>query len=221
MQQRAGWIWEFLYPAGFDTWPPPVNILYVIVPWFGVMAAGYGFGAIMQREQASRRRLCLRIGLTMTALFVAYAIVTAIAGRAQQDDAPLLFRVLNPPKYPVSQAFLLMTLGPAIAVLPLLEHARGRLAAVLEVFGRVPMFYYLLHIPAIHVAALVVNGLRGSGYHAEWYATAPYASVPPAAQWSLPLLYLTWAVVVAALYVPCRWFARVKAARRDGWLQFI
>jgi hypothetical protein len=129
--------------------------------------------------------------------------------------------VLNPPKYPVSQPFLLMTLGPAIALLPLLEHARGRMAGVLETLGRVPMFYYLLHIPAIHVAALVVNALRGAGYHADWYATAPYASVPPEARWSLPQLCLTWAIVVALLYLACRWFASVKAARRDSWLRFI
>jgi uncharacterized membrane protein len=223
VQLRAGWIWEFFYPAGFDTWPPPVNILYVIAPWFGVMAAGYGFGAIMTREPAERRRLCLRIGLTMTALFVVYAAVAAVAlrGGGNGDDGPLLFRVLNPPKYPVSQPFLLMTLGPAIALLPLLEHARGRMAGVLETLGRVPMFYYLLHIPAIHVAALVVNALRGAGYHADWYATAPYASVPPEARWSLPQLYLTWAIVVALLYLACRWFASVKAARRDSWLRFI
>jgi uncharacterized membrane protein len=220
LQTRAGWLWEFIYPAGYDSWPPPVAILYVIAPWFGVMAAGYGFGAIMTRDVAERRRLCLRIGLTMTALFVVYAIVMSVVQRSQPGP-PLLFRVLNPPKYPVSQPFLLMTLGPAIALLPLLENARGRIAGVLETFGRVPMFYYLLHIPAIHIAALVVNALRGAGYHPEWYATAPFAQVPPAGRWSLLVLYLTWAIVVALLYVACRWFASVKATRRDSWLRYV
>jgi uncharacterized membrane protein len=224
VQQRAGWIWEFVYPAGYDAWPPPLAILYVIAPWFGVMAAGYGFGAIVRREPAARRRTCLRIGLTMIGLFAVYAIVmivTAVRSQAGANGMPLVFRVLNPAKYPVSQAFLLMTLGPAITLLPLLERARGPIAGILDTFGRVPMFYYLLHIPAIHVAALAVNGLRGAGYHPEWYATAPYASVPPAAQWSLPLLYLTWAIVVALLYLPCRWFDRVKASRRDSWLRYL
>jgi len=78
----------------------------------------------------------------------------------------------------------------------------------------VPMFYYLLHIPAIHVAALVVNWFRLGTVHHEWYATAPFASVPPDARWSLPLLYLVFAVVVASLYWPCRGYARVRASRR-------
>jgi uncharacterized membrane protein len=221
MQGQVGWLWEFVYPAGYQSWPPPLAILYVIAPWFGVMAAGYGFGAIMLRDTPDRRRLCLRIGLTMIALFAAYAIAMATVFRAQLGDGPLLFRVLNPPKYPVSQFYLLMTLGPTIAILPLLERARGRLAGMLDVFGRVPMFYYLLHIPAIHLAALAVNALVGNGYHPEWYATAPFASVPPAARWSLPLLYITWAIVVAALYLPCRWFAGVKAARPGRWLRYL
>jgi uncharacterized membrane protein len=224
VQQRAGWIWELFYPAGYQSWPPPLAILYVIAPWFGVMAAGYGFGAIMQREPAARRRACLRIGLTMTALFAIYAGVSVVAGWRSPGGAgglALVFRALNPPKYPVSQPFLLMTLGPAIALLPFVERARGPIARVLDTFGRVPMFYYLLHIPAIHIAAIIVNALRGAGYHPDWYATAPFASVPANAQWSLPLLYLTWAIVVALLYVPCRWFAALKSARRDSWLRYV
>ena len=223
VQQRAGWMWEFFYPAGYASWPPPVVILYVLAPWFGVMAAGYGFGAIMLREPQARRRACLRIGLTMIALFVVYAIVTSVTLASQDggDGIPLIFQVLNPPKYPVSQGFLLMTLGPTIALLPILERLSGRTAGVLETFGRVPMFYYLLHIPAIHIAAVAVNAARGAGYHAAWYATAPFASVPPEARWGLPLLYVTWAAVVALLYLPCAWFDRVKAARPGAWWRYV
>jgi uncharacterized membrane protein len=223
VQQKAGWIYEFFYPAGYDSWPPPVAILYVIAPWLGVMALGYAFGAIMQREPAVRRRLCLRIGLIATGLFVVSAAVMAVVLRSQggANGAPILFQVLNPPKYPVSQLFLLMTLGPAIALLPALDRTRGGIAGTLKTFGRVPMFYYLHHIPLIHVAALVVDGIRGTGYHPEWYATAPFANVPNAQHWSLPLLYLVWAIVVAVLYFACRWFDGVKTRRQDGWLQYI
>ena len=88
--------------------------------------------------------------------------------------APALFRLLNQQKYPASQLFLLMTLGPTIALLPLAERARGWFADVLAVFGRVPMFYYLLHIPLIHATALLVWLLRDGHVDSSRFATAPY-----------------------------------------------
>jgi hypothetical protein len=133
---------------------------------------------------------------------------------APPNAPPAIFRLLAQNKYPASQLFLCMTLGPTLALLPLAARARGAVGSILSTFGRVPMFYYLLHIPAIHLAALAVNYLRLGAVHHEWYATAPFASVPPEARWSLPLLYVVFAIVVAALYVPCRWYARVRASRR-------
>jgi len=198
-------LWNFFYPSGQPGWDG-VTILYVIVPWLGVMAAGYAFGAIVIAEPDARRRLCLRIGLSATALFVVVAAVIAFVAPAGNDPRPALFRALDPPKYPVSQLFLLMTLGPTIALLPLLERARGRLADLFVTFGRVPLFYYLLHIPLIHVTALAAWYLRDGTVHTEWFATAPFAQVPRAQQWGLPLLYLVVAIDVALLYVACRWF---------------
>jgi uncharacterized membrane protein len=206
-------IWNFFYPSGTPGWGA-ISILYVIVPWLGVMAAGYGFGAIVLREPDARRRLCFRIGLSATALFLVYAAVVMFVVPAGNDNRPALFRALDPPKYPVSQPFLLMTLGPMIAALPLLERARGWLADVFVTFGRVPLFYYLLHIPVIHVTALAAWYLRDGRVHMEWFATAPFAQVPRAQQWGLPLLYLVFAIDVALLYVACRWFTRYQARRK-------
>ena len=220
IQNSIGWIWAFVYPAGIEP-PPPINILYVLVPWIGVMAAGYGFGAIVVREPAERRRLCLGIGLSATALFLVIGGLAVFLNPARQGAPPALFRLLNQNKYPASQLFLLMTLGPTIALLPLAERGRGKAADVLATFGRIPMFYYLLHIPTIHVAALVVNFLREGQIHPEWYATAPFATVPPDHRWGLPLLYLVFVLVVAILYVPCRWYAELKARRNDRWLSYL
>jgi uncharacterized membrane protein len=220
IRHPVGWIWEFIYPAGLESLPG-IAILYVLVPWVGVMAAGYGFGTVMIREPAERRRLCLRIGVSATALFLVAGGLAVFLSPAPANAPPVLFRLLNQNKYPASQLFLLMTLGPTIALLPLAERAHGRVAEVLATFGRVPMFYYLLHIPAIHVAALVVTLLREGHVHPERYATAPFSSVPAEYRWSLPLLYLVFVLVVSALYVPCRWVARVKARRQSAWMRYI
>ena len=120
-RDRAGL--EFLLPVGRRRAGSGITILYTLVPWIGVMAAGYAFGAIVTREPAERRRLCLRIGLSATALFVVFVGVFMAFAPGGDEDGPALFRALNPPKYPASQPFLLMTLGPMIALLPLAERA--------------------------------------------------------------------------------------------------
>jgi hypothetical protein len=88
-------------------------------------------------------------------------------------------------------------------------------------FGRVPMFFYLLHIPLIHVLALGVNYARLGAVHHEWYSTAPYAAVPPEHRWSLGLLYLVFVVATALLYPLCRWFRDYKASHASPWLRLI
>jgi uncharacterized membrane protein len=223
----ASWqpVWEFIYPVGAEVKlganGPAVTVLYTIVPWIGVMAAGYAFGAILGREPSERRRLCLRIGLFATALFLLIAGLGVFLRPAPPGAPPAIIRLLNQNKYPASQLFLLMTLGPAIASLAVAERAHGWFAGALAAFGRVPMFYYLLHIPIIHATALLVWLIRDGSVHAERFATAPYVSIPPGERWSLPLLYLVFALVVAVLYPLCLWYGAVKARSRAAWLRYI
>jgi uncharacterized membrane protein len=219
-----GWLGKFLYlgeDVNVGANGPTIAVLYTIVPWIGVMAAGYAFGAILIREPQQRRRLCLRIGLSATALFLILGSVSVFLQTPQEDAPPALFRLLNQQKYPASQLFLLMTLGPTIALVPLAERARGWFSGMLATFGRVPMFYYLLHIPVIHLTALAVWLIRDGSVDTTRFDTAPYVSVPPDERWSLPLLYLVFVIVIAILYPLCRWFGGVKARRPGGWLRYI
>jgi uncharacterized membrane protein len=213
-------VWEFVYPTGLKN-ESGIAILYVLVPWIGVMAAGYGFGVILTREPRARDRMCLAFGLAAIAIFLIAGSLTLLLNPPPPQAPPFLFRLLNQQKYPASPLFLLMTLGPAIALLPLAEKARGTAATVLATFGRVPMFYYLLHILTIHAAALLVTVIREGRTHPEWYATAPYTFVPPPHRWTLPLLYLVWAAIVAFLYFPCRRFAALKTRHPASVLKYI
>lgn len=236
----GGALWSILY-AGFWAGPiqlgeggPSLIVLYSVVPWIGVMAAGYAFGAILRMEPARRNRLCLAIGLGATALFLllrAFNLYgdprpwTAMTEARPNSPAPMpaALAFLNTTKYPASLLFLLMTLGPTIALIPLLERARGAVAGWVTVFGRVPFFYYVLHIPLIHALALVVSAIT-LGRVSPWlFANHPMGNPPPPAgyTWSLPLLYLVFAVAIVLLYFPCRWFADLKARRRDWWLRYL
>jgi len=116
-----------------------------------------------------------------------------------------------------------MTLGPTIALIPLLERARGALANWLTVFGRVPFFFYLLHIPLIHALALLVSLVRQGSVNPWLFANHPMGNPPPPEgyTWSLGLLYVVWAVAMVLLYLACRRFAELKARRTDAWLRYV
>ncbi len=216
-----GKIWEFVYPAGLETFSS-VSVLYVLVPWIGVMAAGYGFGLVLQLDAERRRRICLRIGLGAIALFLVAGTIRILMNPASAETPPFLFRLLNQNKYPASQLFLLMTLGPLIALIPYADRMKGWLATALRTIGRVPFFYYLLHIPLIHISALAIQLIKDGGMHHDWFTYAPYTSIPDAFRWNLGLLYLVYAVDVAILYFICRWYAGYKAAHPGNqWLKFL
>jgi len=136
---------------------------------------------------------------------------------------PAFIAFLNTTKYPASLSFLLMTLGPAILMLGLIEHRESGVMRWLATFGRVPFFYYLLHIPLIHLLALGVSQLRSGSVHPWLFDNHPMnpGPVPEGYRWSLHLLYAVWVIAVVLLYLPSRWFADLKARRRDAWLKYL
>ena len=208
---------------------PNVFVLYSIVPWVGVMSAGYAFGRILTRDPTARREACLGLGLLLTLAFLALRGFQLYGDRpwmtppGETPWAPAWIRFLATTKYPASLQFLLMTLGPMLIALGALEGHVGRTARLFVPLGRVPMFYYLLHIPLIHLVALVVATARTPSALPWLFANHPMhpPEVPPGYVWPLPLLYTVTVLVVVALVVPCRWYARAKAERRWGWTTYI
>jgi uncharacterized membrane protein len=217
---------KILYTGFLEGPIGPLIVLYVIVPWIGVMAAGYGFGRILMLEPARRRWVCYRVGLGAIGLFLLLR-GTNLYGDPRSwtagGEMPAALAFLNTTKYPASLSFLLMTLGPTIALVPLLQDARGQVAGSVSTFGRVPFFYYVLHIPLIHALALVVSWAR-QGRVSPWlFANHPMGNPPPPEgyAWSLGLLYLVWAMAIVILYVACQWFAELKARRTEAWLSYL
>ena len=220
-QNSFGPLWEFIYPSGFEP-VQGVTVLYVLVPWIGVMAAGYGFGLILLLEPQKRNRVCRWIGWLAILLFIIVGSITILRQPSTPDAQPFIFQLLNQRKYPASVLYILMTLGPLIVLIPNAEKMRGWIANVLTTFGRVPFFYYLLHIPLIHVSALVVNFIREGNMQQELYATAPYTWMPPEQQWNLALLYLVFIVDVVILYFVCRWYEKYKFSHPEiKWMKYI
>lgn len=219
-----GWLWNVLHEMGMFQLPSGTMfyIAYPLIPWIGVMAAGYGFGALLLLERDKRRRWLLGLGVALTLIFIILRATNAYGDpkpwSAQKNLLFTIFSFVNTEKYPPSLLFLLMTLGPSIASLAFFDREPGRLARPIIVFGRVPLFYYVLHLPLIHLTAVLFAYARYG--HAEWLFN-PVLPAPPGYGYSLPVVYLVWLAAVVLLYPLCRWFAEIKRRRRHPWLSYL
>jgi uncharacterized membrane protein len=220
-----GPLWTLLHAQGPIALPGggTLFVAYPLIPWIGVMAAGYVFGSLLLRPTEARRRLLLRLGLALTGVFVALRALNVYGDpfpwSSQRTGLLTVLSFLNTTKYPPSLAFLLMTLGPAIASLAWFERLSGPVARFLIVFGRVPLFYYVLHIFLIHAVALALGAM--AGFPPSTFLKPFFFKPPPAWGYGLPAVYAIWVAVVLALYPVCRWYAGLKARRRDAWLSYL
>ena len=223
-------IWSVLHAPGVIVADPRhvVFAAYPLVPWVGVTAVGYGLGQLYRWPAARRRALLLRLGIAATAAFVLLRAANVYGDPQRWSPQPTpAFTVLsfvNATKYPPSLLFLLMTLGPAMLVLWAVDQRTPAPLRPAVIFGRVPFFYYLMHVLLMHAAAVVLCYARYGGVH--WMFESPTlahypVTQPPAWPLPLPLVYLVWASLVVALYPICRWYSGLKARRTDAWLSYL
>jgi uncharacterized membrane protein len=228
----AAWVWVLLHQPGLVRFAGRTfRVPYTFIPWIAVMAAGYCFGRVFLLEPAARQRILLRVGLALTIGFVVIRSVNRYGEPAPwTHQKSFLFDVLsflNCTKYPASLDFLLMTLGPALLVLAYLGRRSFKVSNPLIVFGRVPMFYFILHFYLIHLLIVLASWLRYGGAAAKFTFTpvpsmgGPQQLFPAGFGYSLWVVYAVWLLVVVSLYPVCRWFAKVKSIRRDWWLSYL
>jgi uncharacterized membrane protein len=201
--------------------------LYPLIPWVGVLAAGYAFGTILIKPSLERSRALQRMALGLIAAFVVLRLGN-LYGDAQVWNRELgwdrsWMSFLNCSKYPPSLQYLLMTLGPGIGLLWWFARLGDRVPGVLVHFGRVPMFYYIVHLYLIHALSGVVNSLFGTAEGARFiWKNDPFFGAPEGFGFPLWVTPVMWVVVVAMLYWPCRWFARIKHEHRGkAWRRLI
>ncbi len=218
----ARWLWLLLHQpgmlhpfAGADWF-----LLYPLIPWVAVMAAGYALGPSALLPRAQRRTRFARLG---AALIVGFVILRAtnLYGDPQPWSADhgwlrAGLGFLNCEKYPPSLLYLAMTLGPAFVVLAWVDRPLGRWAERVALFGRVPLFYYVMHLALIHALAIVLawRALGREGVTQQFLMTGGLG-------YSLPAVYALWVAVVLALYPACRWFAGVKRRSDAAWLSYL
>jgi uncharacterized membrane protein len=222
-------LWSILHSPNFIVNNPGriVFVTYALIPWIGVTAAGYGLGQIYSWPSPRRKAFLLPLGLGLTAAFLVLRCIDVygdpLRWTTQKSAAFTALSFLNTTKYPPSLLYLLMTLGPALLFLWAADAGTPRWLWPALTVGKVPMFYYLLHIPLIHLIAVAVCYARYGQVH--WMFESPSLgqfpiTPPPGWGYSLPIVYLVWAAVVLTLYPLCRWFASLKQRRSDAWLSY-
>lgn len=209
----------FLRPQVLSLHGHFLSIGYVILPWFGVMAAGYGFGRVASRPQQQRVRLTFALGLALTLLFVLLRASNLYGDPSRWHGS--VFSFLNTQKYPPSLLFVCMTLGPALLALSWFDRA-GFKGGPLIVYGRVPLFYYLAHFLCLFTLAVIAAAVKdGDPWPFLWPKLGPPGGVADGWGFSLPVVYAVWLCVVVALYPACRWFAALKSRRKDGLISLL
>jgi uncharacterized membrane protein len=239
----AGWIWSLLHAPWVAElpWGRNFTVLFPLIPWIGVAAAGYGMGPLFSRDVATRRRMLLIAGSAMLVLFAVLRTTNVYGNPSQPSiygamgDFVLppgssfeyaLIGFLNVEKYPPSLQFLLMTLGVGALLLAGFQRydggrPLGPVGAVVRTFGLVPMMFYVLHLFVLHTLALLTALISGQPHEwLGWNGNFPVGS-PPAYGFGLPGVYLATVAALVILYFPCRSFARVKARTRSWWTRYL
>lgn len=199
---------------------------YPVLPWFGIMLAGFACGSLFSLEGPLRKKICLRLGLACLTLFVLLRWINVYGDPSpwtvQKNNVFTFLSFINTTKTPPSLLFTLMTLGIMFLLLGLAEGKNNPVTRIISIYGKVPLFYYLVHLYVIHAAMFIMvfaQGLRPT--HLDF---GPLKSGRPEAGsgLSLPYVYLVWLIIVVGLYPLCRWYSRYKAGHQDNkWLRYI
>lgn len=201
-------------------------VAYPPIPWLGVMLVGFGTGKLFEGTVETRKKLFFFLGAGALLLFIVLRFINAYGDPSpwavQKDPVYTFLSFINVTKYPPSLIFSLMTLGVMFIILSISEGVKGRLTEVVTVYGKVPLFYFLLHFLVIHCVMIVILLLQGFSWSQLDFASGSFGrpkDVPSGV--SLGVVYIIWIAVVAVLYKPCLWFRNYKSANKQWWLKYV
>ena len=218
--------WALLHDQQFFQWGGKNFLVgYPVLPWIGVMALGYCLGTLFTSAYSAERRkkILLMIGGCAIALFILIRFINMYGDPFPWSQQPSAFysflSFIKANKYPPSLLYILMTLGPAILFLAFTENINNAASKVVSIYGRVPMFYYLLHILLIHLLTMAAAGLFTDFSWKVWILKEPlwFTQSLKGYGFSLGIVYLVWAAIVIGLYPLCKWYDKYKMGHKEKW----
>lgn len=227
-QQGLAVLWSFLFRTNIFQLSDSFTLgtLYPFIPWFGIMLAGFAFGPVFETSVAIRKKQLWIAALICLGLFVVLRFFNLYGGNPfpwapQKDGLFTVLSFINVFKYPPSLFYALLTLGIMFVLLALGDIKPNRFTHILATYGKVPMFYYLLHWYIIHCAMFGMLFFQGFTWKDIPIGTFSFGR-PPNSGIELGGIYLVWLGIVIALYPLCRWYAQYKASHREKkWLSYL
>jgi uncharacterized membrane protein len=229
-KHEVSFIWDLLHDGRFDQYtflPNRVLIIaYAFLPWMGIMFMGYCAGKLFAPtvESTKRQKALLLIGTGLIAFFVVLRLLNGYGNplpwTTQGNAVATFLSFMNVHKYPPSLMYASITIGPALIALALLENVQNRFTEFTKVFGRVPFFYYVLHIYLIHLLTVIAFFIAGYGTK-DIVGQTPFLFRPVTFGYDLWAVYLVWIVVILALYPLCRWYNKYKSTHTNWWLSYL
>ena len=220
-------LWAFLHQRKRFSFGRKLIVTgYPVLPWLGIMALGFCFGTLYKKgmDEVIRRKYLQIIGSVATGVFFVIRVTNFYGDMApwssQKSFILTICSFLNVTKYPPSLLYALMTLGPALIVLAMLEKPLNWWGEIIIPVGRVPLFFYILHLFLLHGLAVVAVVLSGRPWTDMISITNINAKDSPWLQgygFSLAGTYLVWIVVVLLLYPLCKWYDQYKTNHKEKW----
>jgi uncharacterized membrane protein len=202
-------------------------IFYPFLPWAGLMMLGYCFGKYYLADIMNRNRRTILLGTGLILFFVALRW-TNIYGdpfdwKTQPTALYTFFSFINTQKYPPSLLYLCVTIGPSLIILGLVGDVRSKFAEIITVYGRVPLFYYVIHFYLLHLLSAIMYLTRGHSFDDGLRGVdgVPFKFYQPGEGFGLAVVYIVWLIVVVLLYPLCRWFADYKRQQPKWWLSYL
>ena len=201
-------------------------VSYPIIPWLGILLLGYGFGHFFAIPPEKRKRLLLQFGFGSLLLFVLLRFINIYGDPApwatQKTPLFTLFSFINVTKYPPSLLYTLVTLGIMFLVLWLVDGMKNKLIDIFSVYGKVPLFYYLIHWYLVHSLMLVMLFTQGFGWKDLNFAPFSFGRPQVGEGFELPVIYAIWLGVIIIMYPLCLWYGKYKAKHTDNkWLKYL
>ncbi len=217
-------IWSVLHePGTFSFAGKNIFVMYPVIPWIGIIALGYSLGSLYSNkvDDVQRKKTLLWLGIGSIVLFVGIRFINVYGDAShwsnQRDAAFTVLSFINVTKYPPSLLYGLITLGPACILLALFETKPGWLGKLISVYGRVPMFYYILHIYLIHLLAMFATTLCGHKWSDMIWTELASNDKLKGYGFSLSIVYLVWIAVIVLLYPLCKWYDKYKTNHKEKW----